>query len=105
VTVDIFANLIPPPTPTFTLTANPTLGAIELDIDNGTPGVGEEAAVGNNIWRIDLDRDPDTDVLVAVNQAPDAIFIDRTVASGRNYAYAVEAFTESGATEMSLFDL
>jgi hypothetical protein len=101
--VAIFANLTPPPEPIFTLSDDPDLGAIIIEIDNGAAGIGEDDAVSNNIWRIDFDNDPDTQVLVAINVEVDGTFIDRSVASGTNYLYAVESVTAVGATFKSAY--
>ena len=102
-TVGITAALTPPPTPTWTYAVDSATATITLDIDNGTPGGGEDDALFNNIWRIDLDVDPTTPVLIAIGQDVDAPFIDRTPANDRNYSYAVEAETADGARKISAY--
>lgn len=94
-TVGVTVSLTPPPVPLHTETAVPDPGAIDVAIDNGTPGVGEDAADNNDLYRTGPDG---IEQLIAVFLEADSTFRDYTVAHEVDYTYRVVARTAAGAT-------
>lgn len=96
--VAVTVSLTPPPTPILTLVSVPSVGAIDVVIDNGTPGGGEDPADNNDIYRTGPDG---VELLIAVFVEVDTTFRDFTVAHNVEYTYRDVARTTEGATASS----
>lgn len=89
----------PPPTPTFTLTADSTVGSITVAITNPAPGAGEPDVTGNDVYRQTVGTSDG--VRVAADVAPNGSYVDWLVAHRTEYEYWVTALGDNGTTTTS----
>ena len=97
-TRDFSVTWDPTPVPIITVLDQSDSGRASIQIDNGTPGVGESTPVRNEVYRRQLGGDWE---LVAANVAVDGAFQDYTIAAWVPHEYRVRAVAENGAWSYS----
>jgi hypothetical protein len=94
---DFTASLIPPPLPSYTWVGVSAEGAIDVTVNNGTPGGGEAAAVENDIYQTIAG----VELFLATAETP-TVFRDRRVPWETEITYRIVARTAAGATRESV---
>jgi len=99
-TVRVSVSYTPPETPTAVLTADTPSGAITVSATHPTPGTDVPDVESFRVFRRPA-GDTSDGIRIAVNRPPSGTHVDRTVASGRDYQYRVQAIGDNGTSAFS----